>query len=89
MNCQDHLYRAPTSKADHAALVFRAMRRRPRRDGARASPGSKPATRPAARPAGAEAAAFRAEGEASHLSVHGRRAQPSGTVRLQARTREV
>ena len=50
----------------------------------------KPASpRPPRRSACAQAAALRAESQARHLPVHGRRAEPSGAVRLQAATREV
>ena len=84
MNCHAHTLQ----RADrHAALVLPAVRRRPGRDGAwaRCWQVPRPARRPRpADPLAPEAAALSGQGQARHLPVHGRRAQPSGAVRLQA-----
>ena len=93
MNCQDHLYRSTDPRHGHPPLVLRAMRRRPRRDRARRScsarPGCAAPAPTAAQSARAQGAALRAQGEARHLPVHGRRAEPARTVRPQAAAREV
>src|SRR5690348_16700096 len=59
------------------------MRRRIGRDGARPIAGS------VGKSAGAEEAALSAHRQERDLPVHGRRAEPSGAVRLQAATSEV
>ena len=64
-------------------LVLPRLRRRPRVDGARVAARRIRGGR-AGRPAGAEEAALPGQGQVGHLPVHGRRAEPPGTVRQQA-----
>ena len=88
MNCQDHLYRDMHPKQitrrwffEQCGVGLGAI--------ALAQSAGGCAAAPLRRSARAEAAALRAEGEARHLPVHGRRAEPSGAVRQQAAAREV
>ena len=82
MNCQDHLYRNPRNRAP---LVPQAMRRRPRRGGAR--PICSPARGAAAvDPLAAEDAALRAQGQARHLPLHGRRARATWSCSTTSRS---
>ena len=95
MNCHDSITTAaPDPTHRHPPLVLPAMRRRPRRARARHScsatrcaRGRDAERRP--NPLAPKPPHFAAEGEAGHLPVHGRRAEPPRAVRLQAAAREV
>src|SRR6266542_7090404 len=80
----------PQSEAGNAPLVLSAMRRRSgRRRAGRAVSRKRLGSAFRVKSAGGEAAAFRAEGQTRHFPVHGRRAQPSRIVRLQASVGEM
>ena len=92
MNCQrSSLSRIADPQSTHAALVLRAVRRGPGRGRARRTCS---ATRRLPRPrrpirSRPKQPHFAAQGQARHLPVHGRRAEPSGAVRQQAAAGEV
>ena len=94
MNCQDHLYRRRRPRAvarrwflEQCGVGLGAMALAPA--ARRAMRGCAPDGDRGRRPARAAAAALRPEGEARHLPVHGRRAEPARAVRQQAAAREV